>query len=190
LQPLSGWQIFFSVIGLALASWGIVHFIFRHPSRVLQTLGLWTFSRKTVFFIYLALLRGSLLAAFIVSIAAKPRFRGRGSICPYRVSYRRHGRAGVQGFYPGFIEAGGKKGAIILASLFHAAYKCSLFMTFPMHGGIDIRLIGLTTFWRVGAGQMREVSGSAPASVAAHAFFDMIVYGEFPVRRGGSGRKT
>jgi membrane protease YdiL (CAAX protease family) len=69
--------------------------------------------------------------------------------------------------------------SILFSSAAHTLYKCSLFISPFGAAGIDI---GFLAFWTfvigIVYGTIRHLSGSILPSLASHALFDILVYGE------------
>lgn len=85
-----------------------------------------------------------------------------------------------RGYIQGRMRNLGPLLAVTLASLFHTAYKSTLFILppFPIH--IDFTFFSACTFVvGLGLGALRQIGRSVLPPIAAHACFDIIVYGEF-----------
>jgi len=85
-----------------------------------------------------------------------------------------------RGFIQGRLLSLGWLVAVLLAALAHAAYKVGLFVFPPEGFSAHLALLGGLTFV-VGAvfGVIRHISGSILPCVAAHAFFDILGYGDW-----------
>ncbi len=84
-----------------------------------------------------------------------------------------------RGYIQGRMRRLGILGAIASASLCHTAYKCALFV-FPL-GSTDTDLAFLAVYTFLGGlvfGALRDLSKSVIPPLAAHVFFDIIVYGD------------
>ena len=85
-----------------------------------------------------------------------------------------------RGFIQGKLSSLGWPAAVVLASLAHTAYKLSLFV-FPKEGwATSFLILGSFTFV-VGCmqGALRQGTGSVLPPVTAHAFFDILAYGDW-----------
>jgi membrane protease YdiL (CAAX protease family) len=83
-----------------------------------------------------------------------------------------------RGYVQGRLAVLGWPAAVVLAALAHTAYKAALFAAPAATGEIDFAFISVWTF--VGGivfGMLRQGSGSVLPPVAAHAAFDLLVYG-------------
>ena len=82
-----------------------------------------------------------------------------------------------RGFLQGHIRGCGIAFSIVFATLFHAVYKCFLFLSHPSN---ETDLLFLM-FWTIVAGlilgTLREISKNVLPALIAHACFDIIVYG-------------
>ena len=68
---------------------------------------------------------------------------------------------------------------MVLASLFHAAYKCALFAPGLSPPSQGLRFLAVATVaGGIAFGALREAGGSALPPVVAHAAFDLVVYGD------------
>ncbi len=79
------------------------------------------------------------------------------------------GRARTLGAFP----------AVVLAALCHAAYKCALFALPASPVQTDFLVLATWTF--LGGlvfGALRELAGNIAPALAAHACFDIVVYGD------------
>ncbi len=84
-----------------------------------------------------------------------------------------------RGYLQSLLHSLGSISAVALAALFHTGYKVALFAvpSFPLD--INLGFLAIATF--LGGlvfGAMRERSGHIAPAIAAHACFDIIVYGE------------
>ena len=82
-----------------------------------------------------------------------------------------------RGFLQGHLRGFGKIFSICFATLFHTVYKCFLFISHPFN---EMDLLFLM-FWTIIAGiilgTLRESSNNVLPALAAHAIFDVVVYG-------------
>jgi membrane protease YdiL (CAAX protease family) len=70
---------------------------------------------------------------------------------------------------------------VIVSSLAHAGYKTLLFASPFVHQPIDlVKLFSYTFIAGLVLGSMRIFSGSTGPPLAAHVFWDIIVYGDSP----------
>ena len=84
-----------------------------------------------------------------------------------------------RGYVQGRLRALGPLAAAILAAVGHTAYKCALFALPPLAVEIDLPFLALGTLVvGVGFGALRERSRSVLPALAAHACFDVLVYGQ------------
>ncbi len=84
-----------------------------------------------------------------------------------------------RGYIQGRVRSLGVLPALALAALAHTAYKCALFSLPPP--GVESGLLFLATWTLLGGllfGILREAAGNVLPPLAAHACFDIIVYGE------------
>ena len=85
-----------------------------------------------------------------------------------------------RGFIQGRAGKINKVFGVLFASFSHSLYKCGLFLIpFFDH---DVNIASLFLFTFVGGmffGLLREVSKSVLPAIAAHAIFDILVYGQF-----------
>lgn len=175
------WRISFAIGGFLLAALSIVHFIFAHPSSAASAFGFAPFSKKVPVFLLLG-------CAIGVAFGILYRFYYAQSVFP-NTFYRFACVACLvgateeliyRGFVQGVMRPAGKSGAVILASLFHTTYKCALFTAFPLPEGINLYFLAVATFFSgIVLGGLRQCSGSVFPAMAAHAFFDLIVYGDY-----------
>jgi membrane protease YdiL (CAAX protease family) len=69
--------------------------------------------------------------------------------------------------------------AVVVAALYHAAYKWVLFVVPPPPEGTNLLMLAVIPFaGGLFKGALREITGSVAPPVAAHASWDVIVYGE------------
>ncbi len=85
--------------------------------------------------------------------------------------------------YRGYVQGRARRlgvfPAVVLASLCHAAYKCALFALPASPVQTDFLFLATWTF--LGGlvfGALRELAGSIAPALAAHACFDIVVYGD------------
>jgi membrane protease YdiL (CAAX protease family) len=85
-----------------------------------------------------------------------------------------------RGIIQGRLKGLGSLRAVILAAVFHTAYKCSLFALYSKPLEINVFFLAACTFV-VGVllGTLKERARSVAPPVAAHAFFDIMAYGEY-----------
>ena len=177
------WQVLFSISGLVLAGFGIFNFILVYPSLAISTFGLSRlFARKVLIFILLGSAIGlGFGIAYRVYCLGEAAFPNHFTwFLPIACLIGATEEFVYRGFIQGALRRMGPPVAIILASLFHTAYKCSLFMA--PHTQSEISLIFLfTATFLVGLilGSLREVSGNLLPSIVLHIFFDLVVYGGY-----------
>ena len=83
-----------------------------------------------------------------------------------------------RGYVQGRLAGLGWPAAVALAALAHAAYKTSLFAIPAMPHEVNyLFLAAWTLAGGIGFGLLRQFSGSILPPVAAHAAFDLVVYG-------------
>lgn len=83
----------------------------------------------------------------------------------------------VRGYVQGRLSHLGRSRAVVLAALVHTAYKCSLFLL-AADGGTDFAFLAFWTFTGgLAFGAMREATRSVLPPLAAHAAFDIALYG-------------
>ena len=85
-----------------------------------------------------------------------------------------------RGYIQGRLRGLGPLLALALAALCHTAYKSALFLFPPFPLQINFAFFGGSTF--MGGlifGAMREHTGSVIPPLAAHASFDIMVYGDY-----------
>jgi len=83
-----------------------------------------------------------------------------------------------RGYVQGRLRGLGPVGAVACAALCHTAYKAALFAFPPFPLEINwVFLVGATFAAGLAFGALRAVPGSVLPPVAAHALFDLIVYG-------------
>lgn len=176
------WQILLSVGGLLLAAFGIFHFIRSHSSSAMQTFGFFPVSPKCSIFLFLGAVVG------IVWGVVYRRFCGQAFFpeslrwffpvaCLIGATEEWLYRGVVQGVLRQKVSV---IGAVLLAAFFHTVYKSALFTTWPLPVDVDLNFLALSTF--IGGlvlGSLREFSGSVFPPIAAHALFDLIVYGDY-----------
>ena len=177
------WQILFSISGLALAGFGIFNFILTHPSLAISTFGLSRlFAKKNLIFI----LPGSAIGlgfgiAYRIYCLGEAVFPNHFTwFLPIACLIGATEEFVYRGFIQGALRRMGPPAAIVLASLFHTAYKCSLFIAPHMQPEINLTFLFTATFL-VGLilGSLREFSGNLLPSAALHIFFDLTVYGGY-----------
>jgi membrane protease YdiL (CAAX protease family) len=83
-----------------------------------------------------------------------------------------------RGWLQGTVRPFGRPAAVIIAGVAHAAYKTALFAWPPFPIAADLTAMAGWTFAAgLGAGVLRESSGSVIPPMVAHAAFDLVVYG-------------
>ena len=177
------WQVLFSMSGLALAGFGIFNFILIYPSLAIATFGLSRlFSKKILIFILLgsAIGLGFGIAYRIYCLGETALPNHFTWFLPIACLIGATEEFVYRGFVQGALRRMGPTAAIVLASLFHTAYKCSLFIAPHMQPEINLTFLFTATFL-VGLilGSLREFSGNLLPSIALHIFFDLTVYGEY-----------
>ena len=84
-----------------------------------------------------------------------------------------------RGYVQGRASRLGAVCAVIFAALSHTAYKCALFTLPPFAADTDLVFLAKWTFLGgLALGALREIARSTAPPLAAHALFDIIVYGE------------
>jgi membrane protease YdiL (CAAX protease family) len=176
------WQIFLSISGLVLSGFGIFNFILTYPSLAIETFGLSPVSKKILTFILLGSAIGlGFGIAYRVYCLEETAFPSHFTwFLPLACLIGATEEFVYRGFVQGALRRVGPLMAIILTSLFHTAYKCSLFMTPHMQPEINLAFLFTATFL-VGLilGSLREFSGNLLPSIALHIFFDLVVYGGY-----------
>ena len=84
-----------------------------------------------------------------------------------------------RGYILGRLRCLGMTWAVVLSAVAHTAYKCALFARTP--SGIEVNFPFLATATLLGGmvfGLLRVRAGSVWPAVAAHACFDVLVYGD------------
>ena len=85
-----------------------------------------------------------------------------------------------RGFLQNMVKSVNGLFSILFSTISHTGYKCFLFMAPTVGGNINI---GLLFFWTFGVGflfgTIRHYSKSVLIPIAAHAFFDILVYAEY-----------
>ncbi len=83
-----------------------------------------------------------------------------------------------RGWLQGRLQPWGAFAAVMAAAAAHAAYKSALFAWPPAPSAVNgVIVAGWTFVGGVIFGGLRQVSGSVLPAVAAHAAFDLLVYG-------------
>ncbi len=168
-----------SAIGALATAFAIYH-CFRFESFPFTILGVRPLSRKAAAFVGLGIIIGVGLGAIYRTRCGWPPFpaalkwfAGPAALigATEEVLYR--------GYIQGRLRRLGIVGGVVCAALCHAAYKCSLFALPP--AAIEIDYGFLATWTILGGllfGALRELSESVIPPLAAHACFDIVVYGE------------
>jgi len=175
------WHLLYAVAGLLLAVFGVARCVLTHPEPVSSLMGFSGVSAKVVIF----MLAGALLG---IVAGADYRHYQAVSVFPTRIfifslvacSIGATEEVVYRGFIQGALQPSGAAGAVILTSLLHTLYKCSLFMQPQLPDRIDLQFLASATF--IGglvAGGLRVLSGSVLAPITAHLFYDLIVYGDY-----------
>jgi len=176
------WHVLFSISGLALAGFGIFNFILTYPSLAIATFGLLPVSKKVLIFTLLGgaigLGFGIVYRVYCLGEAALPNHFT--WFLPVACLIGATEEFVYRGFVQGALRRMGPLAAIILALLFHAAYKYALFTAPHMQPEINLAFLFTATFL-VGLilGSLREFSGNLLPPIALHILFDLAVYGGY-----------
>lgn len=84
-----------------------------------------------------------------------------------------------RGYLQGLVSEFNPSLSVIISTVAHTAYKCCLFISPFSNISVDIGFLAFWTFL-IGLlyGIIRNLSGSIVPSLASHALFDILVYGE------------
>ena len=87
-----------------------------------------------------------------------------------------------RGYIQGRLTRSGAIAAVTIAALLHTAYKTALFVwtPFPMEFNMPV-FSAFTLAGGLGMGVLRQAAGNVYAPIAAHATFDILVYGDLCV---------
>jgi membrane protease YdiL (CAAX protease family) len=176
------WHLLYAVSGFLLTAFGMARCILIQPGSVPLLMGFARISAKTVIFV----LAGALLG---IIAGADYRHYQAVSVFPTQIfvfslvacSIGATEELVYRGFIQGALHPSGATGAVILTSLLHTLYKCSLFMQPQLPDRVDLQFLATATFMGgLVAGGLRALSGSVLAPIMAHLFYDLIVYGDYP----------
>ena len=176
------WHLLYAVAGFLLAAFGMVRCILIHPYPVSSLMGFSRVSKKVLIFMLAGALLGIAAGADYRHYQAVPVFPAQIFIFSLvACSIGATEEVVYRGFIQGALQPSGATGAVILTSLLHTLYKCSLFMQPQLPDRVDLQFLASATF--IGglvAGGLRILSGGVLAPITAHLFYDLIVYGDYP----------
>jgi len=167
-----------SALGLAVAAVAIGRDIAAANSPA-SLLGLAYTKHSTAAFVAVGLVVGGLLA---VAYRWRLGWTPTGQVRPFALLAILIGSTEelvYRGYIQGQLAPLGPARAVVLASLAHALYKCTLFVFSPAGVRTGVVFLAVCTF--LGGllfGSLRHFSKSATPPVVAHAVFDLIAYGD------------
>jgi len=176
------WHLLYAAAGFLLAAFGMARGILVHPEPVSSLMGFSGISGKVAVFLFAGALLGIVAGADYRHYQAVPVFPARIFIFSLiACSIGATEELVYRGFIQGMLQPSGTTGAVILTSLLHTIYKCSLFLQPQLPDRVDLQFLASATF--IGglvAGGLRALSCSVLAPISVHVFYDLIVYGDYP----------